>query len=93
MTDFDEQGHIPMSRNLMGKCDDEIKFRVPFDLRQKVQQLAHSLGTTESDFMRDLVTIRVLGLAHVTNVAEARARAVAGPFLSGGTTETQSGDK
>ena len=76
--------HIPFSRNLYGKNDDEIKFRVPFELRQKVQALAHSLGTTESDFMRELTFIRVEGLIHVLNVAEARARAVAGPVLERG---------
>ena len=80
---------IHFSRSLMGKNDDEIKFRCSFELRQEVQRIAHSLGTTESDFMRELLLIRVKGLDHVRSLADARALAVAGPGLSGGTSAAQ----
>lgn len=80
---------VHFSRNLMGKNDDEIKFRCSFELRHEVQRIANSLGITESDFMRELTLIRVMGLDHVRSLSDARAMAVAGPGLSGGTSAPQ----
>lgn len=80
---------VHFSRNLMGKNDDEIKFRCSFELRQEMQRIANSLGITESDFMRELTLIRVRGLEHVRSLADARALAVAGPGLGGGTSAAQ----
>ena len=88
-----EDGDVMFARSLMGKNDDEIKFRCSFELRQEVQRIAHSLGTTESDFMRELLLIRVKGLDHVRSLAEARALAVAGPGLGGGASVAQGGHR
>lgn len=70
-----------------GKCDDEIRARVPFELRQKAQELAHSYGMTESEFVRDLLTIRVYGFDHYRSVLEANAAAVAGVLHVGSTSD------
>ena len=84
-----EHDDIHFSRHLMGKNDDEIKFRCSFELRQGMQKIAHSLGITESDFMRELTVIRVLGLEHLRSLTDARAIAVAGPGLGGDTNAPQ----
>lgn len=68
-----------------GKCDDEIRARVPFELRQKLQQLAHSYGMGESEFVRDVLTVRVYGLEHYQTVLAAHAAAVAGVRHDGST--------
>ena len=90
MADAPQEIHVPLSRNLYGKCDEEIKVRIPFELKRRVQELAHTLGTTESDFVRDLLFIRVEGFDHFRSVMEARARAVAGPLSMTGTSGEQS---
>lgn len=78
------------SRALIGgKSDDEIRARVPFELRQKVQELAHGFGMTESQFVRDLLTVRVYGLDHYQRVLAAHAFAVAGASPVGGTNAAQ----
>ena len=84
-----EDDDVHFSRHLMGKNDDEIKFRCSFELRQEMQRIANSLGITESDFMRELTLIRVRGLEHVRSLADARAVAVAGLGLGGGTSAPQ----
>lgn len=80
---------IPMySRaTIGGKCDDEIRARVPFELRQQVQQLARSYGMGESEFVRDVLTVRVYGFEHYRSVLEANAAAVAGVLHVGSTSD------
>ena len=73
-----EQEHIPLSRNPYGKCDDAITFRCPYEVRQKMRALAYSLGMGESEFMLDLLMVRIDGVEHLASVDEARRRAVSG---------------
>jgi predicted DNA-binding protein len=74
-----------------GKNDDEIRFRCPYELKQIINQLAHSYGMTESEFMRDLATIRAYGLEHYKSVMAAKAVAVAGVLREGGASVEQGG--
>lgn len=90
MADASQEVHVPLSRNLFGKCDAEIKVRVPYELKQWTQTRAHELDTTESDYVRDLLFIQKEGLNHYISVMEARARAVAGALATPGTNEEQS---
>lgn len=88
MTERDHSTDLSFSRAVIGgKCDDEIRARVPFELRQKAQQLAHSYGMTESEFVRDLLTVRVYGFEHYRSVLEANAAAVAGVLHVGSTND------
>lgn len=74
-----EQDGIPMfARGPYGKCDDEIKFRCQSELKFEAQALAYSYGMDLSDFVRELLTTRVRGVAHAESIATARIRAVAG---------------
>ena len=66
-----------------GKCDDEISVRVPFDLRQRIQQLAHSYGMSESQFCRDLFTARAYGKEHVQSMQAAQLAGVLGSLQVG----------
>lgn len=73
-----EEEHVAMSRNPYGKCDDAISFRCPFTVRQRVRELAASLGMGESEFMLDLTMVRLDGLEHLASVDDARRRSVSG---------------
>lgn len=66
------------ARSPYGKCDDEIKFRCQAELKFEAQALAYSYGMDLSDFVRELLTARVRGVAHAESIATARIRAVAG---------------
>lgn len=68
------------ARSPFGKCDDEIKFRCSTELKIKTQALAYSYGMDMSDFVREALSARVLGVEHVESVTVARIRAVAGVF-------------
>ena len=83
------RGNTADLSTMYGKFDDDIRLRLPFELRQKVVRLAHDLGMNESDFIRQLLMIRVEGVDHMRSVAEARMLAVAGPCLGGGTNSPQ----
>lgn len=92
-TDQTPETDLPaFARGGYGKLDDEIKFKLPFEHRNKVRQIAYSLNMNESEFMRELVAVRVEGFDHHTSLAEARARAVAGPGASRPTFSAHSGD-
>lgn len=70
--------HIAFSRNPYGKSDDYIGFRCPFKVRQRVRELAASLGMHESEFMLDLTMARLDGVGHLASLNEARLRVVSG---------------
>jgi protein-disulfide isomerase-like protein with CxxC motif len=70
--------HVAFSRNPYGKCDDSITFRIPYEARQKVRNLAYSLGLNESEFMLEMTMVRIEGLNHLASMDAARRLAVSG---------------
>lgn len=61
-----------------GKCTEEIKARVPYEIKEGFQRIAHDLGITESQLMREMIEIRVLGLDVVRRIDDERRMRVAG---------------
>lgn len=61
-----------------GKCTEELKARVPYEIKEGFTRIAHDLGMSESELLRDLVTIRVLGIEVVRKIQEERLGVVAG---------------
>lgn len=71
-------------RSLFGKCDAEVKLRITSESKFKLQSLAHSLGMSESEFVRELIDFRIWGGDHVRRMAEARVLAVGGVLAGEG---------
>jgi len=74
---------IPMasragSSNPFGKCTEEIKTLVPYEVKEGFARLANDNGMTPSEFMRELVMVRVLGVDGVRKIYDQRLNRVAG---------------
>lgn len=64
--------------NPFGKCTEEVKTLVPFDIKEDFSRLAHEHGLTPSEFLRELVMVRVLGVDRVRRIYEQRLNGIAG---------------
>lgn len=62
----------------MGKATSELKCKVPDCVKDDFVLLAHSLGMSESELLREWVMVRLFGLGEVQRMAETRLRLVAG---------------
>lgn len=65
------------SRSL-GKLTSEFKVRIDDDTRDELDRLAASAGMDLSQFIRELVLIRVYGRRHIERLQERRLAMVAG---------------
>lgn len=61
-----------------GKNTEEVKARIPFELKEGFTRIAHELGMNESELLRELIMIRVLGFDMVKKIHEERFERVAG---------------
>lgn len=61
----------------LGKSTEEVKARVPYEVKEGFARIAHELGMTESELLREMVTIKVLGLDTVRRLNEERLARVA----------------
>jgi len=61
-----------------GKSTEEVKARIPFDIKEGFTRIAHEMHMTESELLRELVMIRVLGFDMVKKLHEERLERVAG---------------
>lgn len=68
----------------MGKCTEELKTKVPLELRELADRHAHALGMSTSEWLRDLVSISLLGEETVISLYQERVRGVSGLGRSGG---------
>lgn len=66
------------STSPFGKCDSDIKFRVPEQVKLDLAREASKLGLGESEFLRELVMVRLYGIDAVLSMDRQRLTAVAG---------------
>lgn len=64
--------------NPFGKSTEEVKARIPFEIKEGFTRIAHENCMTESELLRELVMIRVLGFDRVKKIHEERLSRVAG---------------
>lgn len=64
--------------NPFGKCTEEVKARVPYEIKEGFQRLAHELDMTESQLLRQLIEIRVLWYDMTKKIQDERLARVAG---------------
>lgn len=81
---YPDNGSPSFARSMFGKCDSEIKVRITTESKFKLSSVAHSLGMTESEFVRELIDARVWGADHMQKVAQARVLMVAGTLATQG---------
>lgn len=62
----------------IGKLTSEIKVRIDDDTRDELDRLAADAGIDLSQFLRELVLIRVYGRRHMEKLHERRIAMVAG---------------
>ena len=66
------------STTTLGKLTAEMKVRVDDDTRDELDRLAYEAGMAVSEFLRELVMIRVYGRDHVARLHRTRLALVAG---------------
>lgn len=59
-------------RDIFGKLDDSIEFRINGDIKADMEIEAHRCGMDPSEFMRMLLYVRLKGLEHVISLKQAR---------------------
>lgn len=64
--------------NPYGKCTEEVKARIPYEIKEGFTRIAHDMGVNESELLREMVMIKVLGLDMVRKINEERLMRVAG---------------
>lgn len=67
-----------------GKCTDELKTKVPIEIRELADRRARELGMTTSEWLRDVALIALLGEDMVLSMYQDRVRSVAGAGRAGG---------
>lgn len=78
MTDESAMFSRPTTTGPFGKCTEELKARVPYEIKEGFQRIAHDMDMTESELLREMITVRVLGLDMVRKIYEERLSRVAG---------------
>lgn len=66
------------SRGALGKCDAEAKVRLPDAVKLDLVRVAHEHGMNESEFLRELIMVRLYGVDEVQSLYRSRLEMVAG---------------
>lgn len=66
------------SKGALGKCDSEVKARLPSAVKDDLMLEARRNGMTDSEFLRELIMIRLYGMDEVHSLYRARLEMVAG---------------
>ena len=74
-TPFARSTGLPAS---MGKATADLKCKVPDCVKDEFTRLAHILGLSESELLRELVMLRLYGAEQVSRMHAERMRLVAG---------------
>ena len=61
-----------------GKLTSEVKTRLSENEKADLMRASRLVGMSESEFVREIIRIRLYGLEHVQRMAAARLEAVAG---------------
>ncbi|OGT02140.1 MAG: hypothetical protein A2143_00650 [Gallionellales bacterium RBG_16_57_15] len=67
-----------VTTNHFGKCTEEIKTRVPYELKEGFARIASDAGMTESEYLRKMLELKVFGLDMVRKIHDEQLRQVAG---------------
>lgn len=62
----------------LGKLTAEVKTRLDEATKEELTRAAYEAGMGESEFLRELIMIRVRGFEYVTRIHKERMRLVAG---------------
>lgn len=73
------------SKGALGKCDAEVKTRLPGAVKDDLMIEARRAGMSDSEFLRELIMLRLYGLDEVHSLYRARLQMVAGCVASSGT--------
>lgn len=57
---------------------EELKTLVPFEVKQGFARLAHDLGMNESELLREMIMVHVLGVDAVRKIYEERLARITG---------------
>lgn len=68
----------PATTTPFGKCTEEVKARLPYEIKEGFSRIANEMGMTESELLREMVMVKVLGIDVVRSMHEKRLRLVAG---------------
>lgn len=66
------------SASPFGKCTEELKTKIPYEVKESFGRLAHELGVTESELLRDMVMTRLFSAEHLVSLYAKRLAGVAG---------------
>lgn len=64
--------------NPFGKCTEEIKTLVPFEVKEGFARIAHEHGVSPSEYLREMVMVNVIGIDGVRKIYEERLLRMAG---------------
>ena len=79
--DTSQEGAFSRSTGLppaMGKATEEVKCRIPYSVKTDFEQLAHGLGLTSSELLRNCILIRLYGVDEVAKMHAQRLALAAG---------------
>ncbi len=68
----------PAHANPFGKCTEELKTRVPYQVKEAFTRIAHDLDMTEAELLREMVMVKVYGVDMVQKIYAERVSRVAG---------------
>lgn len=69
---------------IFGKCTEELKTKVPIEIKELADRRARELGMTTSEWLRDLSLVALLGEDMVLSMYQDRIRGVANSGRTGG---------
>jgi hypothetical protein len=77
------QDDVPMASrsgtsNHFGKCTEELKTLLPFEIKEGFARIAHEHGMSPSEYLREIVMLNVLGVDGVRKIYEDRIARIAG---------------
>ena len=61
-----------------GKCTEDLKCKVPYDVKSEFTKMTHELGFTDSELLCDMVMIRLYGVDRLVSLNAQRLSVVAG---------------
>lgn len=64
--------------NPFGKCTEEVKTLVSFEIKEGFSRLAHEHGVSPSEYLREIVMVNVIGVDGVRKIYEDRIARIAG---------------
>ena len=64
--------------NPFGKCTEEVRARIPYEVKEGLSRLVNESGMSEAEYVREVIMVHVLGVDAVRKLNEERLQRVAG---------------